>query len=216
MLEGKLFSQNTTLPSLTRPTLESWHLEQTVLYPLMKGRGFLYEYHPYKPNAYVFGHPGFGCQTLHLDPENQLSVVYLTNGLKSATKSCYLQRNLIGLAIESEEDVQQGSHTLQMHNPHLKEGDLEHKQQHIANIIANTTTPRNRSVAQDDDLMVHKLLNTADNTNKNHTLLHIGTNSTSSSEESTELQGDENKVEDANVEEGLEHGYASNYAEAAE
>uniref|UniRef100_A0A915D4S4 Beta-lactamase-related domain-containing protein n=1 Tax=Ditylenchus dipsaci TaxID=166011 RepID=A0A915D4S4_9BILA len=189
----------------------------------MKGRGFLYEYHPYKPNAYVFGHPGFGCQTLHLDPENQLSVVYLTNGLKSATKARFMVKKAaifnetsLDSPIESEEDVQQGSHTLQMHNPHLKEGDLEHKQQHIANIIANTTTPRNRSVAQDDDLMVHKLLNTADNTNKNHTLLHIGTNSTSSSEESTELQGDENKVEDANVEEGLEHGYASNYAEAAE
>jgi len=34
---------------------------------------------------YVFGHPGYGCQSLHLDADKELVVVYLTNGLKSST-----------------------------------------------------------------------------------------------------------------------------------
>ncbi|KAI1726469.1 beta-lactamase domain-containing protein [Ditylenchus destructor] len=87
VLDGKFFHQNSTLEALFRPIVNDWHLEQTVLYPLIKGRGFIFDPHPREPGKYVFGHPGYGCQTLHLDPINSLSVVYLSNGLKSSTST---------------------------------------------------------------------------------------------------------------------------------
>lgn len=40
------------LDQMRRPILDSWHLEQTVLYPIMKGFGFFYEAHPTKPASF--------------------------------------------------------------------------------------------------------------------------------------------------------------------
>lgn len=37
------------LDQMRRPVVDDWHLEQTVLYPIMKGFGFFYEAHPTRP-----------------------------------------------------------------------------------------------------------------------------------------------------------------------
>jgi hypothetical protein len=83
-LNGTIVSSR-TLNQMTRPTIEDWHIERTVLYPIMKGFGFFYETHPIVPGKYIMGHPGYGCQSIHVDPEMDLVVAYLSNGLKSAT-----------------------------------------------------------------------------------------------------------------------------------
>lgn len=83
-LNGSLVSAP-LVRAMSRPTLEHWHWERTVFYPLMKGYGFFYDYHPSRPGRYVFGHPGYGCQALHVDPEHELVLVYLSNGLKAST-----------------------------------------------------------------------------------------------------------------------------------
>uniref|UniRef100_A0A7E4ZWW2 Beta-lactamase domain-containing protein n=1 Tax=Panagrellus redivivus TaxID=6233 RepID=A0A7E4ZWW2_PANRE len=70
---------------LSRPSLNSWHIEKTVLYPIMKGHGFFYDPHPTKVDTFTFGHPGYGCQALYIDRETNLVIVYLSNGLKTAT-----------------------------------------------------------------------------------------------------------------------------------
>uniref|UniRef100_A0AC34QKA3 Beta-lactamase-related domain-containing protein n=1 Tax=Panagrolaimus sp. JU765 TaxID=591449 RepID=A0AC34QKA3_9BILA len=84
MLDGQLISSS-TLEEISKPSIESWHIEKTVIYPLMKGHGFFYDYHPQKTGKYVFGHPGYGCQGLHIDPDNELIIAYLSNGLKTST-----------------------------------------------------------------------------------------------------------------------------------
>ncbi|KAE9551492.1 hypothetical protein FO519_005286 [Halicephalobus sp. NKZ332] len=86
-IDGQIISSH-TIDEISRPSVESWHIEKTVIYPLMKGHGFFYDYHPEQSGSttrYTFGHPGYGCQALHVDPLNELVIVYLANGLKSAT-----------------------------------------------------------------------------------------------------------------------------------
>ncbi|CAD5219204.1 unnamed protein product [Bursaphelenchus okinawaensis] len=83
-LNGSLVN-SALVEQMTRPTLSDWHWEKTVLYPIMKGYGFFYDYHPEESGKYVFGHPGYGCQSIHIDPHHNLVAVYLANGLKSTT-----------------------------------------------------------------------------------------------------------------------------------
>uniref|UniRef100_A0A183EJF8 PGG domain-containing protein n=1 Tax=Gongylonema pulchrum TaxID=637853 RepID=A0A183EJF8_9BILA len=45
--DGTLLS-NRTLSQMKVPTIANWHIEQVLLYPIMKGRGFLFENHPTK------------------------------------------------------------------------------------------------------------------------------------------------------------------------
>lgn len=108
--QGKIIS-NSTLTGLHRPTLDTWHIEQVVLYPVMKGHGFFYDPHPTVPvsrlnlflsltvslqNAFTFGHPGYGGQNVHVDPINDLVVVYLSNGLKTGSgELCYPSQRLL-------------------------------------------------------------------------------------------------------------------------
>uniref|UniRef100_A0A914Z0K1 Beta-lactamase-related domain-containing protein n=1 Tax=Panagrolaimus superbus TaxID=310955 RepID=A0A914Z0K1_9BILA len=82
--EGKILSPK-MLSKVSRPSLETWHIEKTVIYPVMKGHGFFYEYHPTHSGHYTFGHPGFGCQGLYIDKENELVITYLSNSIKTAT-----------------------------------------------------------------------------------------------------------------------------------
>uniref|UniRef100_A0AC34F071 Beta-lactamase-related domain-containing protein n=1 Tax=Panagrolaimus sp. ES5 TaxID=591445 RepID=A0AC34F071_9BILA len=82
--EGKMLSSK-MLSKISRPSLETWHIEKTVIYPVMKGHGFFYEYHPTHSGHYTFGHPGFGCQGLYIDKENELVITYLSNSIKTAT-----------------------------------------------------------------------------------------------------------------------------------
>jgi hypothetical protein len=46
-MDGTLIS-NSTLHQLSTPTLNYWHIEEVVLYPLVKGYGFFYDKHPNK------------------------------------------------------------------------------------------------------------------------------------------------------------------------
>ncbi|CAB3409782.1 unnamed protein product [Caenorhabditis bovis] len=76
---------NRTLDEISQPTLNSWHLEKVTIWPVVKGHGFFYEKHPFLPNTFTFGHPGYGGQFVHVDPATGLSVAYLANGLKTGT-----------------------------------------------------------------------------------------------------------------------------------
>ncbi|CAI5449861.1 unnamed protein product [Caenorhabditis angaria] len=84
VVENQIIS-NSTLKILSQPTLNSWHLEKVTIWPVIKGHGFFYEKHPLVPDAYTFGHPGYGGQFVHMDPVSELAIVYLANGLKTGT-----------------------------------------------------------------------------------------------------------------------------------
>uniref|UniRef100_A0A0N4ZCS7 Beta-lactamase domain-containing protein n=1 Tax=Parastrongyloides trichosuri TaxID=131310 RepID=A0A0N4ZCS7_PARTI len=94
-ISGKIVG-NETLNQIKEPTLTHWHLEKTTLWPVYKGRGFFWDKSPVDSSKYIFGHPGYGCQGLHIDMENDLVVVYLSNGLKSSTSVlCVPYQNLL-------------------------------------------------------------------------------------------------------------------------
>jgi hypothetical protein len=46
-IKGNIVSQP-TLEQMSKPVVDTWHIEQTVLYPIMKGYGFFFETHPTK------------------------------------------------------------------------------------------------------------------------------------------------------------------------
>ncbi|CAD6193583.1 unnamed protein product [Caenorhabditis auriculariae] len=83
-IHGEILS-NMTLTTLAEPTLNSWHLEKVTIWPVMKGHGFFYERHPLIPGAFTFGHPGYGCQFVHVDPKSGISLAYVSNGLKTGS-----------------------------------------------------------------------------------------------------------------------------------
>lgn len=85
MIVEKEIISNTTLLELAQPTLNSWHLEKVTIWPVIKGHGFFYEKHPLVPGAFTFGHPGYGGQFVHMDPESGIAITYLSNGLKTGT-----------------------------------------------------------------------------------------------------------------------------------
>uniref|UniRef100_A0A914D8Z3 Beta-lactamase-related domain-containing protein n=1 Tax=Acrobeloides nanus TaxID=290746 RepID=A0A914D8Z3_9BILA len=47
-----------------------------------KGLGFMYSPNPKKPGKYLFGHPGYGGNNVAVDPEEELVIAYVTNGIK--------------------------------------------------------------------------------------------------------------------------------------
>ncbi|KAK6747124.1 hypothetical protein RB195_000383 [Necator americanus] len=83
-IDGTLI-KNTTLERISTPTVDNWHLEKVALWPIRKGHGFFYEINPLMPGKFIFGHPGYGCQFLVVDPWNHLSIAYVSNGLKTGT-----------------------------------------------------------------------------------------------------------------------------------
>lgn len=84
IMNGQLISNN-TLEMLKDPTLNTWHLEKVVLWPVAKGRGFFYEQHPIFPGVFTFGHPGYGGQMVALDLKNKITIAYISNGLKTGS-----------------------------------------------------------------------------------------------------------------------------------
>ena len=71
-------------------------LDEVVMTPLPKGHGFLYERHPLGgvrtlnfsgkkifQGKWLVGHPGFGGSTVMMDLEEELSIAYVSNGLKT-------------------------------------------------------------------------------------------------------------------------------------
>ncbi|CAJ0575806.1 unnamed protein product, partial [Mesorhabditis spiculigera] len=83
-IDGTLLSKS-TLEQLAHPTVDDWHFERTVVWPVMKGHGFFYEPHPFISGAYLFGHPGYGGQQLVVDPNTGTTIVYVSNGLKTGS-----------------------------------------------------------------------------------------------------------------------------------
>ncbi|CEF70754.1 Beta-lactamase-related domain and Beta-lactamase/transpeptidase-like domain-containing protein [Strongyloides ratti] len=100
-INGKIVS-NRTLSQITEPTLTNWHLERTTLWPVYKGRGFFWDISLVDSSKYIFGHPGYGCQGLHIDLDNELVIVYLSNGLKSSTSIlCVPYQNILKATYKS-------------------------------------------------------------------------------------------------------------------
>ncbi|MFH4974606.1 hypothetical protein AB6A40_001315 [Gnathostoma spinigerum] len=85
MLDGTLIS-NQTLRKVSQPTVNGWlDFDKVIYYPLAKGHGFMFERPTSFQNNYVFGHPGYGGQSIHVDKDNELVVAYVTNGLKTGS-----------------------------------------------------------------------------------------------------------------------------------
>ncbi|CAD5222739.1 unnamed protein product [Bursaphelenchus okinawaensis] len=80
MLEGKLLSKD-IVNRFDEPQLIQHDVVLKV--PTAKGHGFMYERHPYKEGKYLYGHPGYGGSTMMIDPEDEVVIVYLTNGMKT-------------------------------------------------------------------------------------------------------------------------------------
>uniref|UniRef100_A0A914EMI5 Beta-lactamase-related domain-containing protein n=1 Tax=Acrobeloides nanus TaxID=290746 RepID=A0A914EMI5_9BILA len=57
--------------------------DAVINFPFAKGYGFMYEPHPKKPGKWLFGHPGNGGSNLMVDPEEEIVIAYVTNGMKS-------------------------------------------------------------------------------------------------------------------------------------
>lgn len=61
---------------------------------------------PFEQDQFLYGHPGFGGSVLTVEPEEELVMVYLCNGLKVGNgEVCYTYRALRNAVLES---VQQG------------------------------------------------------------------------------------------------------------
>ncbi|CAD5232168.1 unnamed protein product [Bursaphelenchus xylophilus] len=79
MLDGTLISKE-TLRRLDLPRVVQ--TDVCLKIPTAKGHGFMYERHPYKQGKYLYGHPGHGGSNMMIDHEDEIVIVYLTNGLK--------------------------------------------------------------------------------------------------------------------------------------
>lgn len=80
-LEGKFISQK-TLERIRCPEIVN-QTDCVLNVPMCKGNGFMYEKHPKKPGKWLFGHPAFGGSNVMIEPEEQLVIAYVSNGLKS-------------------------------------------------------------------------------------------------------------------------------------
>jgi len=80
---GRLLSSPLLLERFSQPQIGLDQFDCVVGLPVAKGHGFMYERHPRKPGKWLFGHPGYGGTTLMMDPEEELVVAYVSNGLKT-------------------------------------------------------------------------------------------------------------------------------------
>lgn len=105
---AKLFSLVLKGEIISKKTSERFYnpiiFGQDAVIPMktIKGHGFFYEPHPKKPGKYIFGHPGYGGNNVMVDPEEELVVAYVTNGLKSGMGDLtYTYRTLRNAAFDS-------------------------------------------------------------------------------------------------------------------
>uniref|UniRef100_A0A183BRZ5 Beta-lactamase domain-containing protein n=1 Tax=Globodera pallida TaxID=36090 RepID=A0A183BRZ5_GLOPA len=82
MLSGQLISQE-LLNQLSKPQIIN-QTDYVMKIPVSKGYGFMFEKHPRKPGKWLYGHPGFGGSTVMVDPEEELVIAYVSNGMKTA------------------------------------------------------------------------------------------------------------------------------------
>ncbi|CAI5441585.1 unnamed protein product [Caenorhabditis angaria] len=78
--EGKLFSKE-LLDRFRVPQVNE--IDEVVMTPLPKGHGFLYERHPNGGNKWLVGHPGYGGSTVMMDLDEEITIAYVSNGLKT-------------------------------------------------------------------------------------------------------------------------------------
>ncbi|KAI1703524.1 beta-lactamase domain-containing protein [Ditylenchus destructor] len=95
MLSEKLIKKE-ILDKFKRPEIVNG-FDVVVGVPISKGYGFMYEKHPKKSGRWLYGHPGFGGTTVMVDPEDELVIAYVSNGLKTGmgeiTRTYRLLRN---------------------------------------------------------------------------------------------------------------------------
>ncbi|KAL3078206.1 hypothetical protein niasHS_012093 [Heterodera schachtii] len=81
MLSGELISRK-SLIRLSKPQIIN-QIDYVMKVPFSKGHGFMFEKHPRKEGKWLFGHPGFGGSSVMMDPEEELVIAYVSNGMKS-------------------------------------------------------------------------------------------------------------------------------------
>ncbi|KAL3106840.1 hypothetical protein niasHT_010755 [Heterodera trifolii] len=81
MLSGELISPK-SLIRLSKPQIIN-QIDYVMKVPFSKGHGFMFEKHPRKEGKWLFGHPGFGGSSVMMDPEEELVIAYVSNGMKS-------------------------------------------------------------------------------------------------------------------------------------
>uniref|UniRef100_A0AC34RA32 Beta-lactamase-related domain-containing protein n=1 Tax=Panagrolaimus sp. JU765 TaxID=591449 RepID=A0AC34RA32_9BILA len=97
MLKGEIISKG-LIENFKEPVVTGG-LDEVIGAPMPKGHGFLYERHPVKPGKWLFGHPGYGGSTVMMDPEEDVVIAYVSNGLKTGmgelTRTYRLLRNAV-------------------------------------------------------------------------------------------------------------------------
>ncbi|KAF1765209.1 hypothetical protein GCK72_005161 [Caenorhabditis remanei] len=78
--QGKLFSKE-LLSKFRVPQVEG--IDEVVMTPLPKGHGFMYERHPMSGKKWLVGHPGYGGSTIMMDLDDEITIAYVSNGLKT-------------------------------------------------------------------------------------------------------------------------------------
>ncbi|CAL2033244.1 unnamed protein product [Caenorhabditis brenneri] len=78
--QGKLFSKD-LLEKFRAPQVQG--IDEVVMTPLPKGHGFLYERHPMGGKKWLVGHPGYGGSTIMMDLDDEITIAYVSNGLKT-------------------------------------------------------------------------------------------------------------------------------------
>uniref|UniRef100_A0A914C0E5 Beta-lactamase-related domain-containing protein n=1 Tax=Acrobeloides nanus TaxID=290746 RepID=A0A914C0E5_9BILA len=96
MLQGELISHK-LVEKFHEPQVNN--IDYVVKAPIAKGYGFMYEPHPKKSGKWLFGHPGYGGSTIMMDPEEEIVIAYVSNGLKTGmgevTRTYRLLRNAV-------------------------------------------------------------------------------------------------------------------------
>uniref|UniRef100_A0A7E4UWA0 Beta-lactamase domain-containing protein n=1 Tax=Panagrellus redivivus TaxID=6233 RepID=A0A7E4UWA0_PANRE len=97
MLQGKIISPE-WIEKFKVPTVNN-EIDCVIGAPMYKGYGFMHERHPTKPGKFLFGHPGYGGSSVMIDPDEQIVIAYVSNGLKTGmgelTRTYRLLRNAV-------------------------------------------------------------------------------------------------------------------------
>uniref|UniRef100_A0A914E8Y1 Beta-lactamase-related domain-containing protein n=1 Tax=Acrobeloides nanus TaxID=290746 RepID=A0A914E8Y1_9BILA len=96
MIRGDLISKDLA-KRFYEPLLKEKDVVLNALH--VKGHGFMYEPHPKKPGKWLVGHPGYGGNNVMVDPEEEIVVAYVTNGIKAAGGDMVLPYRLLRNAV---------------------------------------------------------------------------------------------------------------------
>uniref|UniRef100_A0A914E732 Beta-lactamase-related domain-containing protein n=1 Tax=Acrobeloides nanus TaxID=290746 RepID=A0A914E732_9BILA len=94
MIRGDLISKD-----LVKRFYEPLIKEKNVAFNYGNGHGFMYEPHPKKPEKWLVGHPGYGGNNVMVDPEEEIVVAYITNGIKAGAGDMVIPYRLLRNAV---------------------------------------------------------------------------------------------------------------------